>query len=121
MSLANTTQLETLEFRFEQMRLVLQQQAQTISGLQSALANLQPGGFGGPSGGGVYEVTAANAVVIAAGSSGTATVSQWQGGVLTTIGTGTIHNDMQQPSVLSKTMILGLQPDGSYLLIDQSC
>ncbi len=109
-----------LEARFERLLLL-------IGDLQAAIGRLQQpaynpaGGQGGSSGGGIYEVTAANAVVIAAGSSGTATVSQWQGGVLTTIGTGTIHNDMQQPSVLSRTMILGLQPDGSYLLIDQSC
>jgi len=121
MSIANTTRLETLEFRFEQMRLAFQQQAQTISGLQSALANLQPGGFGGGSGGGVYEVTAANAVVIAAGGSATVTYSQRTGGGVTDIVSATLYNDMQQPSVASKTMIVGLNTDGTLLLISQSC
>ncbi len=69
MSLANTTQLERLEYRFEQMRLALQQALQAIAKLQSDLANLQQGG-GGNSGGqnSIYWATNSSAVGPATGS-----------------------------------------------------
>ena len=59
--------------------------------------------------------------MIAAGGSGTVTYSQMIGGTVTTIGSATCYSQMQQPSVTGKTMIVGLNPDGSLLLIDQSC
>ncbi|MGO9917333.1 MAG: hypothetical protein ACLQIB_21865 [Isosphaeraceae bacterium] len=109
-----------LEARFERLLLL-------IGDLQAAIGRLQQpaynpaGGQGGSSGGGVYEVTAANAVVIAAGSSATVTYSQRTGAGVTTIGSAVCYNDMQQPSVTGKTMIVGLNSDGTLLLIDQSC
>ena len=70
MSLANTTQLETLEYRYEQMRLALQQQAQIVSGLQSALANQQQGGYANPSGGNgaIFWAHAPSAIAASSGS-----------------------------------------------------
>ncbi len=120
MSLANTIQLETLEYRVEQMRLAHQQQAQVISGLQSALANLQQGGFTGSGGGGIFIMAG---VVIAAGASVTGATVDWVIG-----GTGivananaTVWNMMQSATVSGNTIVLGANPDGSFTVISQSC
>jgi len=124
MSLANTTQLEALEYRFEQMRLAFQQLAQTVSKLQSDLANQQLGGGGGSGGGGyVYFI---NPVVIAAGGS----VASQQiytnvAGTLTatSFSSATVWNMMAQPTVATagKTIIVGANGDGTFSAITQSC
>src|SRR5271157_2876446 len=122
MSLANTTQLEALEYRFEQMRLALQQQAQVISGLRSDLANLQQGG--GQGGGGIVYFIAP--IVIAAGGSATGQTIQVNiGGVLTPTATTAAVVWNMMSSATSATsghpIIVGPNPDGSYSVITQSC
>ncbi len=119
MSLANTTQLETLEYRFEQMRLALQQLGQVVSGLQSAQANQQQGGNSGI----VYFL---NPVAISAG--GNVTGQQLYtniGGTQTAAGgaTATVYNEMASATVATsgKIIIVGPNPDGTYSVITQSC
>jgi len=124
MSLANTTQLETLEYRFEQMRLAVQQLSQMISGLQSELANLQQGGFSGSGGGGIIYFIAP--VVIAAGGSVTGqTIYVNIGGTQTATATtnATVYNEMASATVATsgKLIIVGTNPDGTYSVITQSC
>jgi len=124
MSLANTTQLETLEYRYEQMRLALQQQAQIVSGLQSALANQQQGGYANPGGGGtVYFL---NAIAIGAGGSVTGqTIYVNMGGVQTATAytAATVYNEMASATVATsgKIIIVGLNPDNTWSVITQSC
>ncbi len=119
MSLANTTQLETLEYRFEQMRLALQQLGQVVSGLQSAQANQQQGGYSGI----VYFL---NPVAIAAGGN----VSGQQlytniGGTRTAVSgvAATVYNEMASATVttLGRIIIVGPNPDGTCSVITQSC
>jgi hypothetical protein len=121
MSLANTTQLETLEYRFEQMRLAFQQLTLSVAGLQSALANQQQGGF--PSGGGGGVIYSMVGVVITAGGSVTgATVNALVGGSATALpGIYTVYNQMQAATVATKTIMLGQNPDGTFSAISQSC
>ena len=124
MSLENTTRLAALEYRFEQMRLALQQLGQVVSGLQSALANLQQGVYGSGSGGGI--VYFLNPVFIAAGGSVTGQQLYLNiGGTQTPTGgaTATVYNEMASATVAyaGKAIIVGPNPDGSYSVITQSC
>lgn len=124
MSLANTTQLETLEYRFEQMRLALQQLSQTVSGLQSALANQQPGSYSGSAGGGI--VYFLNPIVIAAGGSVSGqTIWVNMAGVQTATAytAATVYNEMASATVATsgKIIIVGLNPDLTWSVITQSC
>ncbi len=116
----SASSVRQLEARFELLLLLVSDLQAAIGRLQQPMYNAAGVGFGG-SGGGIYEVTAANAVVIAAGGNATVTYSQRTGAGVTTIGSAVCCNDMQQPSVTGKTMIVGLNPDGTLLLIDQSC
>ncbi len=124
MSLANTTRLETIEFRFEQMRLALQQQAQTISGLQSALANLQPGGFGGSGTSGLWYCITAT-YIPAGGSIPGLTILVNVGGTLTATAytNATVYNMMAFATVAftGKTIVVAPNPDGTWSVISQSC
>ena len=121
MSIASTTRVETLEYRFEQMRLMAQQLALDVGGLQSQLANQQQGG--GQQGGGGGMVFSMVGVVIAAGSNVTgATVNALVAGATVAVSTNaTVYNQMQSATVVTKTIMLGQNPDGTYSAISQSC
>jgi|SRR5271157_588750 len=124
MSLANTIQLERLEYRFEQMRLALQQAVQQIAGLQSDLANLQLGQYSSSSGGGL--VYFLNPIVIAPGGSVSGqTIYTNVAGVQTATAftAAVVYNQMASATVATsgKIIIVGPNPDGSWSVITQSC
>ena len=120
MSLASTTRVETLEYRFEQMRLMLQQLAQAVEGLQSQLANLEQGQQ--PSGGGGLCYSMVGVVISAGGNVTGATVNAFVGGATQAVSTNaTVYNQMQAATVVTKTIMLGVNPDGTYSAISQSC
>lgn len=62
-------------------------------------------------------------VVIAAGGSVTgATVKALVGGTATTVSTtAKVYNQMQAATVVTKTIMLGMNPDGTFSAISQSC
>jgi hypothetical protein len=123
MSLANTTQLEILEYRFEQMRLALQQALRDIAALQSQLANAGQGN-GNPSGGSGLVFTIAPIVISAGGNATGQTVKALVSGSSTPLpGTYTVYNQMNAPTVstANKTIIVGGNPDGTFSVITQSC
>ena len=118
--------LQDFEARYERLVVREQQLERQVANLANQIQQVQgQSGGGGQIGGGagIYEITAANAVVISAGGSATGvTVSQRFGsGISTSTTTGTVYNDMQQPTVTGKTILLGVNPDGSFLVITQSC
>ncbi len=121
MSEAATQRLQDLEYRFELSRLAYQQLAAQVAGLASQLANQQLGQLQqGGGGGNVYSMVG---VVIAAGGSVTgATVNVLVGGSTTAVSTNaTVYNQMQAATVVTKTIMLGQNPDGTFSVITQSC
>ena len=62
-------------------------------------------------------------VVIAAGGNVTgATVNALVSGSTTALpGTYTVYNQMQAATVITKTIMLGANPDGTFSAISQSC
>jgi hypothetical protein len=114
--------LGQLEARFE--RLVFQEQAlyAQVQALTTQIAGVQQQTGGGQQGGGsgVYSMVG---VVIAAGGSVTgATVNALVGGSTTAVSTNaTVYNQMQSPTVVTKTIMLGQNPDGTFSAISQSC
>jgi hypothetical protein len=78
------------------------------------------GGFsgGGASGATVWWIPAGSAVVIAAGGSNTADV-YGVGGLLIT--GATVLNKMGSATVTGKTIVVGANGDGTFLVLSQSC
>jgi len=124
---ALVNRLLDLEARFERLRVVLQGIQRQLAALASTSANAY-GGNGG-SGGVVYSMVG---VVIAAatgsfptltpGSVTGATVYSLVGGSPVTVSTNaTVYNQMQAATVVTKTIMLGANPDGTYSVITQSC
>ena len=110
----DNTALRQLEARYERLLLLIGDMQAAIGRLQQ-LAN-DAGGSGQKSGGGglIYSMTG---VVIAAGSYVTgATVNALVGGSPTALpGTYTVYNQMQGPTVVTKTIMLGVNPDGTFM------
>lgn len=115
-------QFNILEKRFENLILDNAALRAMMAQLQTQLAALQqqPIGGGGGGGGGIFSMVG---VVIAAGGSVTgATVSTLSGGSLATLSTNaTVYNQMQVATVVTKTIMLGQNPDGTFSAISQSC
>ncbi len=108
-----------LEERFERLLLILGDLQAAIGKLQQPALN--PAGSQQGSGGGViYSMVG---VVIAVGGSVTgATVNALVGGSPTAVSTNaTVYNQMQSATVVTKTIMLGQNPDGTFSVITQSC
>ena len=114
--------LGQLEARFE--RLVFQMQAlyAQVQALATQIAGVQQQTGGGQSSGGsgIYIMAG---VVIAAGSSVTGATVDWViGGTGVVASTNaTVWNMMESATISGKTIVLGMNPDGSFTVITQSC
>jgi len=115
----DTTALRELEQRYERLLLSIGDMQAAIGRLQQLANDLA----GSQKGGGGVTVYSMVGVVIAAGGSATgATVNALVGGstsVVTT--TGKVYNQMQADTVVTKTIMLGANPDGTFSAISQSC
>ncbi len=117
----DNTALRELEQRYERLLLLIGDMQAAIGRLQQLVNDLassqQKGGGGGVT---VYSMVG---VVISAGGNITgATVNALVGGstsVVTT--TGKVYNQMQADTVVTKTIMLGANPDGTFSAISQSC
>ncbi len=115
---ALVNRLLDLEKRFERQRLEILRLKRQLAALAATPANAVLGY--GSGGGGIFIMAG---VGIAAGASVTGATVDWVIG-----GTGivanayaTVWNMMQSATVSGKTIVLGLNPDGSFTVISQSC
>jgi hypothetical protein len=114
----DSSALRSLEDRYERLLLLIGDMQAAIGRLQQ-LANDAAGSQ--KSGGGVcYSMVG---VVIAAGGSVTgATVNALVGGSTQMVtNSAKVYNQMQADTVVTKTIMLGINPDGTYSAISQSC
>jgi hypothetical protein len=119
------------EFRIIQLEQLMRRLKLAMDALEAQVAALgqaqrtgQAAPYSGTGGGGsLFEIPAANAVVIAAGGNATGvTVIQRTGsGTVTISTTATVYNDMQAATVTGKTIICSQNSDGSYTAVSQSC
>jgi hypothetical protein len=113
----DTKALRELEQRYERLLLLIGDMQASIGRLQQPQVNAS----GGQSGGGiVYSMVG---VVISAGDKVTGqTVNVLVGGSPVPVSTNaTVYNQMQAASIATNTIMLGLNPDGTYSAISQSC
>lgn len=118
---ALNARLRELEARFE--RLIVDHQAllAQLASLNNQLKSLQSDNANKKGGGGqCYSMVG---VVISAGGSVTgATVNALVAGATVAVSTNAkVYNQMQAATVVTKTIMLGLNPDGTYSAISQSC
>jgi len=116
----DSANLRTLEDRYERLLLLIGDLQAAVGRLQQ-LANDVAGSQQKPGSSGVcYSMTG---VVIAAGGSVTgATVNTLVGGSTQMVtNSATVYNQMQAATVVTKTIMLGVNPDGTYSAISQSC
>ena len=115
----DNTALRELEQRYERLLLTIGDMQAAIGRLQQ-LANDAAGSQKGGGGGLTYSMVG---VVIAAGNHVTgATVNALVGGSTQAVSTNaTVYNQMQADTVVTKTIMLGQNPDGTYSAISQSC
>jgi hypothetical protein len=114
------------ELRRDELAIAALQTA--VAALQQAVRTAQTSPYGGGSGGGgIYSIPA---VIIAAQTGSTPgsvtgqTVSALVGGSLVTVNaSGTVYNQMAAATVATsgKTIIVGANSDGTYMVITQSC
>jgi hypothetical protein len=117
--MSNGTRNQSLEASYERLLTLIGDIQASIRRLQQPSAS--GGGQGNGGGGGtIYSMVG---VVIAAGGSVTgATVNALVGGVTTAVSTNaTVYNQMQSATVVTKTIMLGQNPDGTFSAISQSC
>jgi len=118
-------QFRTLEARFERLLLDFQALQAQVANLATQIAGLQQGGGGGgQSGGGgqVFIVSAPTAGIAAGGSLGSQTIYIVSAGALVQISTtATVYNEMAAATVAAKPLVCGLNNDGTYTAITQSC
>lgn len=123
MSIASTTRLEQLEYRFELARIAYAEALARIASLESQLANLQMGQFIGSSGTAgttVWEIP--GGLAISAGSSSTADVYKLVSGSSTLAATSaTIYNTYGAATTSGKALTVGSNGDGTFTVIGQSC
>lgn len=108
-----------LEERFERLLLALADLQAAVGRLQQPSASSGGGNQGG-GGAGVYIMAG---VVIGAGASVSGATVDWVigGSAIVASTTAKVWNMMQSATVASKTIVLGLNPDGSFTVISQSC
>lgn len=115
----DNTALRELEQRYERLLLLIGDMQATIGRLQQPAVN-PAGGQQGGGGGMVFSMVG---VVISAGGNVTgATVNALVAGATVAVSTNaTVYNQMQAATVVTKTIMLGQNPDGTYSAISQSC
>jgi hypothetical protein len=115
----DSSNLRELEQRYERLQLTIGDMQAAIGRLQQ-LANDAAGSQKGGGGGVIYSMVG---VAIAAGRSITgATVNAMYAGSTYAANTNaTVYNQMQADTVVTKTIMLGVNPDGTYSAISQSC
>ena len=115
----DTTALRELEQRYERLLLSIGDIQAAIGRLQQ-VANDLAGSQQKAALGTCYSMVGQ---VIAAGGSATGvTVSGMSGGsTFTATSSGTVYNQMQAATVVTKTIMLGLNSDGTFSAISQSC
>lgn len=116
----DNTALRELEQRYERLLLLIGDMQAAIGRLQQVANDAAGSQQKGGSSGLIYSMVG---VVIAAGGNVTgATVNVLVGGAATALpGTYTIYNQMQAATVVTKTIMLGANPDGTFSAISQSC
>ncbi|MGZ3395921.1 MAG: hypothetical protein ACXVB2_17485 [Isosphaeraceae bacterium] len=112
--------LRQLEARYERLLLLIGDMQAAIGRLQQLANNAGGSGQNGGGGGAVFSMTG---VVIAAGGSVTgATVYALVAGATVAVSTNAkVYNQMQSATVITKTIMLGANPDGTFSAISQSC
>jgi hypothetical protein len=115
----DTSRLAALEARYERLLLLIGDMQAAIGRLQQLandLANSQQKSGGAT----VYSMAGQ---VIGAGSSatGVTVTAMYAGSTYTVSSSAKVYNQMQSATVASKTIMLGLNPDGTYSAISQSC
>ena len=115
----DTGRLKALEDSVERIKLFLGDLQAAIGRLQQPAVNAAGGQQGG-GGGVIYSMVGQ---VITAGSSASGvTVNALVGGSTSALpGTYTVYNQMQAATVVTKTIMLGQNPDGTFSAISQSC
>jgi hypothetical protein len=120
----NTTiiRADQLEGRFERLLVDFGNLQQQVAGLINQIQALQ-GGNQQPQGVGSGLIFSMVGVVIGAGGSVTgATVNALVGGSTVAFSTNaTVYNQMQAATVVTNTIMLGQNPDGTFSAISQSC
>jgi hypothetical protein len=118
---ALNTRLKELEARFE--RLIVDHQAlkAQVAALNNQLQAMQGQGGNGQGGGGLI-FSMVGVVIAPSGNVTGATVNALVAGSTTAVSTNaTVYNQMQSGTVATKTIMLGVNPDGTYSAISQSC
>ncbi len=122
----NTTiiRADELEARFERLLVNFQALQQQVASLINQLQGLQGGNQQG-GGGGAYLCLSPTAGIPANNSSGPLTgqtISIVNGGTTVTVSTnGSIYNFMNSATVITKTLAIDLNSDGTFTVITQSC
>lgn len=118
-----SNRLWELEGRFERLRLDIQAMQQQIKTALQQIQSAQqiPVSSGNSGSGGIFEYPGTAA--IGAGSAITgASVYSLVGGTSTLVtATAKIYNIYQAGTTAGKSVTVGLNPDGSYIVIAQSC
>ena len=107
----------SIELSFERLLLL-------IADMQAAIARLQQPSASGPGnqGGGGLVYSMIGQIISAGGNYPGATVNALVGGSSVALpGTYTVYNQMQAATVITKTIMLGANPDGTFSVITQSC
>ena len=110
-----------LEERFERLLLAFADLQAAVGRLQQPSAS-SGGNQGGGGGGQVYIVQSPTAGIAAGSNLGSQTISIVSAGALVQISTNAlIYNEMAVATVAAKPLICGLNNDGTYTAITQSC
>lgn len=115
-----SVRLDEIEARFERLRLDIQDLQRKLAQSLQQIRDIQSNTPQGSGGGAIGFVS--GGVVIAAGGSATADVSILVGGTTTTYVAGaTIFNMYGGATTSGKTLTVGQFPDGSWIVLAQSC
>jgi len=119
---ATAVRLKELEARFERLIVDHQLLKAQVAALNNQLQALQGQGGGNGQGGGGLCFSMVGVVISAGGNVTGATVNAFVAGATVAVSTNaTVYNQMQAATVVTKTIMLGLNPDGTYSAISQSC
>jgi len=119
----NNPRIQTFEASFERLLLLIQDLQAAVARLQQPSAS-SSGGQQGGGGAGVYIM--AGAIINPLGTPPNYLTNQtvdWVigGSAIVASTTATVYNMMGFATVSGKMMVLGLNPDGSFTVITQSC
>ncbi len=120
----SATAVRRLEDRFERLLLIIGDMQAAIGRMQQPALN-PAGGQQGSGGGGIYLCLSPTAGIPANNSSGPLTgktISIVNSGTTVTVSTnGSIYNFMNSATVITKTLAIDLNSDGTFTVITQSC